>query len=53
MIRLDLFGNTSAKYYIKSGVLVYDHVFDCDTGTIPEVIWQEDGFIYYDKFYSY
>ena len=51
--RTNLLNQTASDYYIKSGVFTYKYVFDCDMGTIPEIVWQKDGFFYAGKFYLY
>lgn len=52
-IRINLMNQKAVDYYKKSGFMTYDYVFDCDIDAVPEIIWQEEGFIYKDKFYSY
>lgn len=52
-IRINSMNQKAVDYYKKSSFLTYEYVFDCDIDAVPEIVWQEEGFIYKDKFYSY
>lgn len=51
--RTNTLNQKAVDYYKRSSFFTYDYVFDCDIGTIPEITWLEEGFIYRNKFYLY